>query len=409
MSRLRLTAALSMVIACSGCGSSAADRTEPSGPAVAPSPTTGGASAVTSTRVPATSGPTASTSAFLPDLPIAGLGASRVAKLQGVLNRLVAAGAPDAIGAVITADGVWAGAAGVDGPNGRTATPGDEFNIASVSKPMLAALILRLAEDGKLDLDAPLSNYLGDLDVDANGASVRQALHMRAGFGDTPGSSADEAAAHCERIWTREDALTSIPAPQGAPGGIFQYSNPTYKLLGYAAERITGVTLEAAFDERLFAPLGLDRILLQGASRATPKPWALPVGIHGGALSLDQYGTGGTLPCVSLSSFSFATSAVASDAPSLARWAWGLFSGELIDLEHLSNMTIPFDGVHAMGFEVLPNFAPIVALGVHGGQLGYSAFLVVIPEQQVIAVLFINDRDADVESGARELIAAAFD
>jgi CubicO group peptidase (beta-lactamase class C family) len=229
---------------------------------------------------------------------------------------------------------------------------------------------------------------------------------MRAGFGDTPGSLLAEAQARCDRVWTRKDTLASIPAPIGKPGGSFAYSNPTYKLLGYAAEHVTGTKLESAFEQQMFRPLGLDRILLQGSTHATPKPWALPIGSHGGGLALDRYGTGGTLPCVSLSTFSFATSAVASDAPSLARWAWGLFSGALIDLEYLDDMTTPFDGVHGMALELLPSYAPNLALGVHGGQVGYAAFLAILPERQAVAALFINDQEAEVEAAARKLIVA---
>lgn len=371
-------------------------------PATAPAPT----QTATQTVAPTAPPPTKAPWTLLPEYPTAPLPDAAVAKLQAVLDAMVAKGAPDAVAAVVTADGLWAGAAGIDGPDGRLAKPTDVFNIASVSKPILAAYVLLLAQQGKLDLEAPLASYLGDLPINANGATVRQALEMHAGFGETPSSATDAANADCGRVWSREDALISVPEPAGKPGGIFQYSNPSYKILGYAAEQVSGLSLDAAFDQAMFGPLGLDRILLQGPARKTPKPWAVPTGTFGGGLDLAEFGIGGTLPCISLSTFSFSTSAVASDAPSLARWAWGLFGGKLIDRERLGQMTTPFDGIHALGIELLPDFLPDLAYGVHGGNAGYAAFMTVMPERQAVAVVLVNDNEVEVQVAARDLLKA---
>jgi D-alanyl-D-alanine carboxypeptidase len=394
---------LAASVAATACGQSAGSSSGPTGPT---GPTGTPASTAPTTAVPTEPPPTRSPWALFPTYPVAQLPDASATALQGILDGLVAHGAPDAVAAVVTADGTWAGAAGIDGPDGRLATVSDVFSIASVSKAIFAAYWLRLAQDGTVDLDAPLATYLGDLPIDANGATVRQALEMRAGFGDTPSSALDAARADCSRVWSRTDALVSVPAPVTDPGGIYQYSNPAYKILGYAAEHVSGMSLGEAFDATMFGPLDLDRIVLQGADRKAPKPWALPIGRFGGALDLAEFGTGGTLPCISLSTLSFSTSAVASDAPSLARWAWGLFAGELIDRAGLEEMTTPFDGAHALGIELLPGFLPDLAFGVHGGISGYAAFLMVMPERQALAVVLVNDEDRDVEGAARDLLKA---
>ncbi len=404
----RLGAIFMSLAMLAGCGPTAGGSS---------APTTAGSPSVPATTLPPSAGATATplpthatatpqSIAYFPALPTGPLDATTAANLQKVLDDLVANGAPDAIASVVTADGRWSGAAGIDGPNGRAAKPGDEFNIASVSKPILAALVLRLAQDGKLDLDAPISGYLGDLPVNANKATVRQALAMRSGIGDTSSALQAEARADCGHAWTRTEVLRSIPAPHAMAGTTFEYSNPTYKLLGYAVEHITGKTLETSFHDQMFAPIGLDRILLQGPSRKTPKPWALPIAGHESALPLAMYGTGGALPCLSVATFSFATSAVASDASSLARWGWGLFSGALLNRNSLAAMMMGEAGGDPLGVELLPDFSPDLAYGTHGAQVGYSAFLVMLPERQAVAVLFINDDQADVQAGARELIRA---
>ena len=340
---------------------------------------------------------------LLPALPINELDAPTTGRLQAALVAMLARGRPDAIAALITADGVWSGAAGVDGPDGRIAATGDLFNGASISKPILAALVLQLDQDQIMDLDAPLATYLGDLSVDANGATVRNALAMRSGIGETPAAALEEARADCGKAWTRAETIPSIPAPHAEAGAAFEYSNPTYKLLGLAAEHATGSSLGDALDKRMFEPVGLDRILLQGPDRPAPKPWALPIAGHGGAIPLEHFGVGETLPCLGVTTFSF-ISAIAGDAPSLAAWVWALFGGRLIDRDHLAAMTTVTSGSWGLGIERLQGLE--LAFGMKGHQEGYASFIVVLPERQVVAVLFINDGDADIESEIHELVNA---
>lgn len=362
--------------------------------------------AATPTLPPTAALPTSRPLELLPPINTKPLDVATAAALQKVLDDLVKIGAPDAIASVVTADGQWSGAAGVDGPNGRSAKPGDEFNIASVTKPIVAALVLRLAQDGKLDLDAPLADYLGGLPVDANKATVRQALAMRSGIGDTPEETLTKAREDCGHAWTQTEILRAIPAPHMTAGETFEYSNPTYKLLGYAVEHVTGKPLGTAFQDAMFAPVGADRMLLQGSKRPTPKPWALPIAGSQGLLPLEAYGTGGALPCLSVATLAYAGSGVASDAPSLARWGWGLFSGTLLDRASLTAMTTVDNGGFGLGIERLASFNPDLAYGIHGGQVGYAAFLVVLPERQAVAAVFMNEQEADVEAAARKLIDA---
>jgi D-alanyl-D-alanine carboxypeptidase len=388
-------AALSLAVACgpsAGGSPSATSGGPPSDRLAVPEPS--------ATRRPSpTPRPTPTPFDYLPALPTVPLDATAAAALQKVLDDLVAAGAPDAIGAVITADGQWSGAAGVDGPNGRAATIADEFNIGSISKIIQAALILRLAETGRIDLDAPISGYLGELPIDSNDATVREVLAMRSGIGDTSAELLAQARKDCGRVWTRNDTLISIPAPHAKAGAAYEYSNPSYKLLGYATEQVTGMPLETAFDELMFNPVSLDRILLQGPTQPAEQPWALPIEGHAGSIDLAAYGTGGTLPCIGLSTFSFG-SAVASDASSLARWGWGLFSGALLNRDSLTAMW-----ASRLGIERLPDFAD-PAFGTRGHQEGYNSFLVVLPTRQISAVLFINEGAADVQLGVRSLVNA---
>jgi D-alanyl-D-alanine carboxypeptidase len=341
-------------------------------------------------------------------LPTAKLDAATAKRLQAALDSSVAARAgPDLIAAVITPDGTWAGAAGIDGPNDRRAQVGDEFAIASVSKMVLAALLMRLAEQGKIDLDAPLASYLEGVGVDANGATVRQALAMRSGLGDTIDGALDRALADCGRAWTREDVVASIPPPFASPNTVFHYSNPTYKALGFAVEKVTGQSLAAALKSDVLDPVGVgDRMLLQGPQTTTPKPWALPIEGHGEPLALSKYGSGGALPCLADATLSLGAAGMASDVSSLARWGWELFAGRVVSPDSLAAMMDIGADDYGLGMQRFPDFLPEVVYGHTGSKGGYKAILVYVPARQTVAAVFINDGDADEIGYARKLLEA---
>ena len=397
MARAVILVALSLV---SGCGAS-------SGSSALPGPTSTAersTAAAQLTAAPATPSPLS----LLGPMPRGAIDAGTGARLQKVLDGVVGSGAPDAIAAVVTADGTWAGAAGFDGPDHRPAQAQDEFGIASVSKLILATLVVRLAELGKLDLDAPLSKYLNGIDVNANGATVRQALVMQSGLGDSIPGTVENALAHCDRAFTRDAVVATIPPPFAAPGTTYHYSNPTYKLLGYAAEQAAGMPLAAALRTLVLDPVKVDRIQLQGPDRTTPKPWALPLDGHNGGLDVPAFGTGGTLPCLGFSTGSLAAAAIASDAPSLARWGWGLFAGDIISADSLSTLASTGTSGSPTGIEQFAELLPDVAYGHSGSQVGYAAVLAVLPVRQVAVVAFINDEasQGDVIQTASSLVDA---
>ena len=109
---------------------------------------------------------------------------------------------------------------------------------------------------------------------------------------------------------------------------------------------------------------------------------------------------GGTLPCLGFSTLALGSSAVASDAPSLARWGWALFSGKIIDAESLETMTTLSDGEHGLGIDRSSDFPSELAYGHSGSQPGYAALLAIFPERQIVVVMFVNDEKADVNGHA---------
>ena len=356
---------------------------------------------------PATASPsTAASPAPFGALPTATLGRAKSAALQKVLDDVVAGGDPDAIAAVITPDGTWSGVAGIGGPDGRIATVRDEFAIASITKTFTAAMVMRLVEQGKMDLDAPLATYLGKLKADANKATVRQTLEMRSGLPDSPQSVLDEILRDPSHVWTAEEIVAGFDPPTAAAGTTYQYSNEAYELLAFAVEHVTGMPFGAALRAELLDPVGAKTILDQRHGVVTPKPWALPTQAFMGSYRPADLGKGGAISNIASATHSIGGASMAGDAPSVAAWAWHLFAGDVLKAESLGQMTPTEAHPYGLGLDRFTDYANVLAYGHSGSKTGYGSILVVFPTTRTVIVVFVNNQDSVVEPIVRDLLAA---
>lgn len=391
-----------VVFVAGACGSTGA----PPGSAGAQSSASSQASIMPTPGTPSAAA-TAETVALLGALPGNTLDAARATDLQGVLDRVVARGAPDAIAAVITPDGTWTGAAGIGGPDGRAATTDDAFYLASLTQVFTATLVMRLAEQGRIDLDAPISTYLDDLEVDTNSATVRQALGMRSGLPDFGEDATAAIRANGRRAWTAAEIATYIGPPTGAAGSTYLHAGPNYSLLALAAEHVTGTSFAAALRENVLDPVGATGILQQGAGVPTPKPWALPTEANRGPFKREDYGFGDVISCISSVSFSFGYGSMAGDARSVAAWAWHLFAGDVVGESSLREMLPALPDRHGFGLHQMADLGSRLVLGITGQKSGYGSFLGVIPAEDTVVVLFVNNPDFIVEPYVIQLIEAS--
>ena len=146
------------------------------------------------------------------------------------------------------------------------------FRIASNTKTMTAAVIVLLAQEGKLSLDNPVSKYVQGV-PNGDNITITELLNMRSGlytYDDDP-----KFWAILERdptkVWTPAEVLAiAFKHPPYFPSGTdFHYSNTNYALLGLIAEKIDGKPLANCFQNRLFGPLGLKDTLLPANDLAT--------------------------------------------------------------------------------------------------------------------------------------------
>ena len=139
------------------------------------------------------------------------------------------------------------------------ATEHSMYSLASISKPITATGLMTLVHAGKVNLDKPINDYLGNAKLhawvgDAAQATVRRVANHTAGlpthfqffYADEayPRPSMDETILRYGNLVT-------------APGEIYQYSNLGYGLLDYLIERTSGTSFPDFMRREVFIPLGL--------------------------------------------------------------------------------------------------------------------------------------------------------
>ncbi len=142
-------------------------------------------------------------------------------------------------------------------------TSDTRFHVGSLTKSVLATGMLRLATEGRIDLDVPALRYLPGLSLNnpwigSFDVTVRHLLDHTAGLND-----AQMWHMFSERADPDTPLIKAFPNPdillqvRSQPGSRFSYSNMGYTLLGMIIESVVGTRYEAYLDEYVLAPLGM--------------------------------------------------------------------------------------------------------------------------------------------------------
>ena len=134
--------------------------------------------------------------------------------------------------------------------------PAVPWNIGSVTKTFVAVVVLQLAEEGRIDLDAGIDRFLPDL-PGAGRITPRQLLQHTSGLGEYNNQPA--VLNDMRRHWTPSEliAVAEAAGRVGEPGGPHHYSNTNYIVLGEIIERVTGHSWSDEVRTRIVEPLGL--------------------------------------------------------------------------------------------------------------------------------------------------------
>ena len=160
---------------------------------------------------------------------------------------------------------VYRGAAGLaDIGRGLEADPDTRFRLYSTAKSLTAAAAFSLAEEGALDLDAPVGRYLPDLPTDKRWITTRQLLAHRGGIRDyRDGEWVAVSSRQCS------DPVEALPdfirEPLiHAPGTATQYSSFGYVLISAVLQAAAQAPFADVMQRTVFAPAGMESIAIEG-------------------------------------------------------------------------------------------------------------------------------------------------
>lgn len=277
--------------------------------------------------------------------------------------------------------------------------PETMFRVASITKTATALVTLKLCDEGRLALDQPVLELLPQRADALEGVTVRQLLCHTSGLRDGSGEVLARGGTYAEALSRR-----------GAPGEAMAYCNLGFGLLGCVIEAATGLSVEEAFQDRLFRPLGM-RATLSGASldeaRIMPVYRVLPYRREPVTVTdLGRRPLGGPDP---LRHFGHTAGAMYTDAASLTRllravWPGGYLSEAAAREMRAVQASTP-ERVYGLGLVLLdrPELSPRRLLGHQGFAYGCvdGAF---VEEGTGRQVIFLNGGASEARAGRLGLV-----
>lgn len=143
---------------------------------------------------------------------------------------------------------------------------------ASLAKQITGACAALLAQDGTLDVEAPIAAWLPELPSWSQTICVRHLIHHTAGLPNTD-AVWERMKSAGETDWTSDGAIAALTTTRDLehkPGAAYAYSNVGYICLARIIERLSGQSLNRLAHARLFDPLGLRDTILWSGPQASP-------------------------------------------------------------------------------------------------------------------------------------------
>lgn len=321
-------------------------------------------------------------------------------------------GEPGMVVVIKTPQGSYTEAYGMTSMGGTDPVTLDtKVRVGSNTKTWTGTVILQMVQEGKLELDDPVSTYRPDV-PNGDNITIAELLTMRSGLHNYTATLELNEALDTEpdKVWTPEELLALAYAypPSFPPDQGWEYSNTNTVLLGLIAEDLDNKPLARIFQDRLFTPLGMT-----GTSFPADTDTSIPAPYSRGyfygtnvetmdqpSLSADRLAAvaSGELKATDATndnpSWTWAAGQGISTANDLATWVKAMVGGELLDgevqdLRMASIQPSDIDDPESAGYGY--NIAQMGPLLGHTGELpGYNSFMGYDPVNEVTIVAWGN-------------------
>lgn len=273
------------------------------------------------------------------------------------------------------------------GNNGdSTITSDSPFYLGSTSKTFTALAIMRLVEQGKIDIDNPVKDYLSDFEI--QNKEYEPKITVRHLLNHTSGLSSKGMQETSMGMDNLDDELTVLKMcnPDYAPGIHYAYFNSNYRLLGLLVERVSEMSFQNFLSNEIFLPLDMP------GTTAGLTTGVVPVSGHGQLFGIpierEQVFRKGAVP----SGYMISTT---NDISKFLIEELKAYKGEssILNKETILKTWQPFDtseNSYAMGWLAVTD-----SIGnkfyVHGGALeGYQSFFYLNPDKNIGFVVLMN-------------------
>ncbi|MFL5385243.1 MAG: serine hydrolase domain-containing protein [Longimicrobiaceae bacterium] len=281
----------------------------------------------------------------------------------------------------------------------RAATAATSYQIASISKQFTAAAVLRLAEQGRVRLGDPVTDYVEGLPAAYRDVTLERLLNHTGGV-----PNFTDFFREFRRPLSPAQLVDSLARRRliFPPGTAFRYSNSGYYLLGLVIERVTGASYPEHLRTEFWAPLGMEETEYCGSRAHTPLPAGWGRDRRGGAVRAAPWHP----------SVLFAAGSLCSTVGDLARWAVALGEGRVLAPASYREMTTPAASPDphlrmTYGFGMMVDTTEAGPYLHHDGAVsGFRAQVAWYPAERLAIVVLMNQGFAAPEPIERDLARA---
>lgn len=288
------------------------------------------------------------------------------------------------------------------------------FEIGSNTKTFVAALILKLQEEGKLSIKDSLKKWLPTYPNIDSTITIKQLLEHSSGIydylNDDPSNVIiNQAYAYDpEHVWTPEEILTShVGAPNFKPGKSYRYSNTNFLLLGMIAAKATGMTAAQAIHHYFLDPLAIGHVVPaweDSVHDVVAHQW-FPIGQYPSEDFSD-------IPKTAQLTSAHTAGGIIATVADLAKWSNTFYTGQLLSANSMKQMetwhTWSNGMVYGLGAMKLPYYTH--SFVGHGGHLlGFSSDMATNPTDSVTFVIYTNYDVLDSDKSLNDYALAVLD
>jgi CubicO group peptidase (beta-lactamase class C family) len=273
------------------------------------------------------------------------------------------------------------------------------YRIGSVTKQFTAMAILMLQEQGKINVQDPICDYLTDCPMAWKGIALHHLLTHTSGipgFTELAGYETTKATPSSpdQTILRFRDRPLDFP-----PGEKWSYSNSNYVLLGKIIERASGQPYEDFLRTNIFEPLGMINTGYDHDQSDLAIGYANEITTTADYLDM-------TIP--------YAAGSLYSTIEDLYRWDQALYTEQLVPQEALDAMftayaTIPTSGGMGYGYGWMIGQRFNRRIIFHGGGIdGYTSVIVRYPDDKVTVIVLTNQQNLDPTATSEVLATVVF-